>query len=57
MEQHFESIVGVKSEYWQCTETFGGFALYLPTQTRQERPTNCGTKAADVLENLLAGKL
>ena len=24
---------------------------------KQEKPTNCGTKAADVLANVLAGKL
>ena len=25
--------------------------------TQQEKPTNCGTKAADVLANILAGQL
>ena len=28
-----------------------------PKYVKQEKPTNCGTQAADVLANFLAGKL
>ena len=38
----------VKNEHNPCNK---------PHQSLQEKPTNCGTKAADVLTNLLAGKL
>ena len=40
-----------------CCELYNaGYSLTYPTY-EQEKPTNCGTKAADELANCLAGKL
>ena len=44
------------------TVNLEGFFVCLKTRScdsrpKQEKPTNCGTKAADVLVNFVAGKL
>ena len=45
------------SAKWSTTVSYFSYLCCLRTESEQEKTTNCGTKAADVLAKFFAGKL